>query len=240
MRSVDSFYHFYRRLIDHGPRSSREKLFFLALEVMSKIFGHLVAMRLKAYSSGFLKSYRASVPVISVGNLTVGGTGKTPVVDDLVKRAIQYGRRVAVVSRGYGGKRTLDPALLSDGVGFLHDDASLYGDEPVLIARRNPQAMVVVARKRTEGVQLVEKQGAEVIILDDAFQHLKLKRDMDILLVDSRHQFGNGRLLPAGPLREPVSNLMRADLIVLTHSNGQCPAGLDIVKPLLFSQSRFS
>lgn len=235
-----SSYHFYRRLIEQGPRSAGERLIFLVLVVASRLFGLLVVMRLFAYSTGIAKSYRAAIPVLSVGNLTVGGTGKTPVVDHLVQRALMSGQRVAVVSRGYGGQRKSGTALVSDGRGTLHDDAYLYGDEPVLLARRNRDAMVIVARKRSEGVMLAEKLGAELVILDDGFQHLRLSRDLDIVLLDSRSPFGNGHLLPAGPLREPVASLARADLVILTHNKGADLAGLDIEQPVLFSSLRFS
>lgn len=223
----------YRRLLETGPRSVGERLFFMMLGAASRLFGLLVAARHSAYAAGICNSYRASVPVVSVGNLTVGGTGKTPVVDYLVKHALKGGRRVAIVSRGYGGKRKAGTALVSDGRGTLIDDASLFGDEPVLLARRNPEAIVVVARKRSEGVRLSEQLGAELVVLDDGFQHLALERDLDILLLDAERPFGNHRLLPAGPLREPVSAMQRCDLVIQTRSQANVRVELPVDRPLL-------
>lgn len=202
--------------MERGPRTIIERLLFPLLFALSKLFGLLVSMRLAAYATGFARTYRASIPVLSVGNLSVGGTGKTPVVDDLVRRFINVNRRVAVVSRGYGGKRSAGTALVSDGRGELHDDARMYGDEPVLLAKRNPEAIIVVARKRREGVALAEQLGAELVVLDDGFQHLALERDLDIVLLDGRSPFGNHRLMPAGLLREPPDSLDRADLVIMT------------------------
>jgi tetraacyldisaccharide 4'-kinase len=197
------------------------------------LFGLLVRFRRFLYAAGIARSYRAAIPVVSVGNLTVGGTGKTPVVDYLVKHELRAGRRVAVVSRGYGGRRKTGTALVSDGEGQLDDDAHLLGDEPVLLARRNPQAIVIVARRRSEGVRLAEALGAELAILDDGFQHLALERDLDILLLDAVRPFGNHRLLPAGVLREPVAALRRCDLVLLTRSQADTPIDLPVAKPLV-------
>lgn len=236
MRRVTRASQLYRRLIDQGPRSLGEKLIFLGLVGASRLFGLLVAIRRGAYARGLLKSYRAAIPVVSVGNLTVGGTGKTPVVDYLVKHVLEQGRRVAIVSRGYGGQRESATALVSDGGTMLHDDARLYGDEPVLLARRNPAAIVIVARRRSQGVRLAEELGAQLAILDDGFQHLALQRDLDILLLDAAQPFGNRRLLPAGTLREPITAAKRCDLVILTRSRTDTPVELPLQRPVLRCQ----
>ena len=219
--------------MERGPCTATERLLFPFLIALSKVFGLLVSIRLAAYATGVVNTCRASIPVISVGNLSVGGTGKTPVVDDLVRRFLRANRRVAVVSRGYGGKRSAGTALVSDGRGELHDDACRFGDEPVLLARRNPEAIIVVARKRSQGVALAVQLGAEVAILDDGFQHLSLERDLDIVLLDGRSPFGNNRLLPAGPLREPPDSLDRADLVILTRCDLEIIPALGLQIPVL-------
>ena len=173
------------------------------------------------------------MPVISVGNLAVGGTGKTPVADYLVKELLARGLRVAVVSRGYGGSGVPGGALVSAGAGPLVGPQAA-GDEPYLLARRNPQALVLVnPRRRAAVAAAVEEHGAEVVVLDDGFQHLAVVRDLDIVLLDARRPLNNGRVLPAGRLREPVSALRRADLLLFTrHSGGPLPV-LPVKRPVL-------
>jgi len=160
-------------------------------------------------------SERAGIPVISVGNLTVGGTGKTPLVAWLTRHLLGLGRRPAVVSRGYGGRAGRGPLLVSRGEGPLRP-ASDCGDEPWLLARTLAGALVVVGVDRVAGAQLARREGADVVLLDDGFQHRRLARDLDIVLLDADDPFGGGRLLPAGLLREPPDSLRRADLILVT------------------------
>jgi tetraacyldisaccharide 4'-kinase len=196
--------------------------------------------RVLLYRNGMLRSYRAAVPVISVGNLTVGGTGKTPVTDALVKRLLQRGVRVAVVSRGYGGTFTGDVGVVSNGDGRLRMAPQDAGDEPCLLARRNPALRVYVARKRALGVQAAEQAGAQIIVLDDGFQHLAVRRNLDIVLLDARAPFGNGQLLPAGPLRETPGALHRAGLVVMTHATSPTGRQLPFAGPVLHCRPKLA
>jgi tetraacyldisaccharide 4'-kinase len=159
---------------------------------------------------------RLPCPVVSVGNLTVGGSGKTPFVILAAGMAREGGWRPGILSRGYRGRRRHDPLIVS---GAEEPIASWRqaGDEPVLMAHSVPGAAVAVGKKRLEAGRLLLERGlADLLILDDGFQHRGLHRDLDIVLVRADNPFGNGRLLPAGPLREPLRALARADAIVIT------------------------
>jgi tetraacyldisaccharide 4'-kinase len=174
--------------------------------------GH--ALRRALYGAGVVRGEDAGVPCISIGNIVVGGTGKTPMTAWLAGELLQRGFRPAVVSRGYGGT-TMRPARVP--AGHAPEAGRTFGDEPVLLARALPQLPVVVARNRCEAASLAVRDfGADVIVADDAFQHWRLRRDLDIVLIDARRWFGNGRLLPWGPLREPPEALQRAGVVILT------------------------
>ena len=174
-----------------------------------------VAGRRLGFWSGAFRARRASVPVVSVGNLTVGGTGKTPATLWLADRLRRDGLRPAIVTRGYGGQLAGRTLVVGRGGQPLFDVDEI-GDEAALLATRFGGA-VVCGADRVEAVAVaVAEESANVVVLDDGFQHWRLERDMDIVLVDGRAGFGNGSLLPAGPLREPLHALRRADAIVVT------------------------
>ena len=179
------------------------------------LYGALVRLRNRRFERPGA-SLRAPLPVISVGNLTVGGTGKTPFVAWLARHLAHGGRRPAVVSRGYGGRAGRGPLVVSTGAGPLYD-AATAGDEPYLLARALAgEALVVVGSDRLAGAREAARLGADVALLDDGFQHRRLARDLDIVLLDASNPFGNYRLLPAGRLREPITSLARADVVIVT------------------------
>lgn len=212
---------FHRRVAVQGAANPGEALLLLILWPFSLVYGLVSWLRNKCYDWRLISSYRASVPVISVGNLAVGGTGKTPVVDFLLKQFIAQGKRPAVVSRGYGGSFSGRVGVVSQSAGFLLSSAEA-GDEPYLLARRNPQALVLIARKRAAGVRVaVDQLASDVIILDDGFQHRAVQRDLDLVLLDAKRPYGNRWPLPAGLLREFPAALQRADVLLVTRSSDE-------------------
>jgi tetraacyldisaccharide 4'-kinase len=230
LNSVVKLRNFYLRLIENGPDSALGWLVYAGLWPFSYLYRFIMWVRACAYTFGVKSVYRSSVPVISVGNLTSGGTGKTPVVDVLIKYLVSQGLKVAVVSRGYKGTFKGESLLASHNHSIT---ATEVGDEPFLLAMRNPDANVYVARRRRYGVAAAESDGADCIVLDDAFQHLAVARDLNLVLLDARKPFGNSALIPAGCLRESRTALQRADLLILTHSNGEkvnLSTSIDVVK----------
>lgn len=193
------------------------------LYLLSWPYRLIVFVRNRLYDRQILKSVRLSRPVLSVGNLTVGGTGKTPCVILLAQIIKRHGYRPAVISRGYGGKAPHPVNVVSDGETLLLD-AKAAGDEPLLIARSLPGVPVITgARRHLPAQAAIDRFGANVLICDDAFQHRSLHRDVDIVLLDGQKPLGNGYLLPRGELREPVSSLRRAGCLILTRMDHTLP-----------------
>ncbi|HET8946915.1 MAG TPA: tetraacyldisaccharide 4'-kinase [Candidatus Polarisedimenticolia bacterium] len=203
----------------------RSPLAQAVLALPAFLYRGAVRLRNGLYDGGLLKPAGLSWPVVSIGNLTVGGSGKTPVTSSLAGTLLARGFAVGIVSRGYG-RDGRAPVLVSDGRRLLAGpDAA--GDEPVLLARAHPGAVVAVAADRRVAFGLLPARPApRVVLLDDAFQHRAVARDLDLLLVDGEAPFGNGRILPFGPLREPISGMRRADALVVTRGDGACPPAL--------------
>ncbi|MFZ5594487.1 MAG: tetraacyldisaccharide 4'-kinase [Pseudomonadota bacterium] len=176
---------------------------------LSWLFRLVATLRRAAYRAGLLKVTRLPVPVIVVGNISVGGAGKTPLVIWLAEFLKQRGYRPAIVSRGYGGQARAYPLLVTPD-----SDPLLAGDEAVLLARRCSCPMAV-APDRVAAARKVLEAGCDIIISDDGLQHYRLGRDIEIAVIDGARRFGNGRCLPAGPLREPPGRLKRVDLVVV-------------------------
>ena len=181
---------------------------------LAALYAAAIALRRALYSIGLLRGRRAAVPVIVVGNLTVGGTGKTPVAAWLARELGLRGHRVGVVLRGYGGDWSGPPRVVE-----ADDDAAVVGDEALLHVRRAPH-VVVIGADRAAAAAIASGRGADVIVCDDGLQHLALARDFEIVVVDADRGFGNGWMLPAGPLREPASRIERVDAMVATHRGG--------------------
>jgi tetraacyldisaccharide 4'-kinase len=180
------------------------------------LYGGITTYRNQLYQR-ILKPVRLDAKIISVGNITVGGTGKTPFVETIARYLQNQGKQVVIQSRGYG-RRSAGFITVSDGKNLLVTP-DLAGDEPYLLARKLPGVPVIVGNDRLSATQqAIERFQPDVVILDDAFQHRRITRDLDIVLLDTRRPWGNGRLLPAGPLRETPENINRAGLIVLTRS----------------------
>lgn len=191
-------------------------LVFEFLKFCSNFYAFGSRIKNFCYDMKLIRPKRVGAYVISVGNMTTGGVGKTPVVCEIAKYLISIGKKTAIVSRGYGGKlnnRKIN--MISDG-NTIYYDAIKAGDEPFMLAEQLPGCYVFTCRNRYLAAKnAVEKFGVEVIILDDGFQHRKLHRDLDIVLMDSVKGFGNENLLPAGPLREGAEALERIDKFVV-------------------------
>ncbi|MEP7243869.1 MAG: tetraacyldisaccharide 4'-kinase [Gammaproteobacteria bacterium] len=178
------------------------------LQPLAWLYGAVIGARRSFYRHGWLTANRVARPVVVVGNLTVGGTGKTPLVAWLAQRLAERGIKVGILSRGYGS--TASSPRIVELTSHWRD----VGDEPLLLRRRTG-CLTVVSIDRVAGAKALIECGVDVILADDGLQHLRLARDCEVIVVDGARGFGNGRLLPAGPLREPASELARADLIVI-------------------------
>jgi tetraacyldisaccharide 4'-kinase len=192
-----------------------------ALAPAEAAFRAAAGLRGALYDAGVLGAAAAPAPVVSIGNLAVGGAGKTPVAIAVARRLQAQGRRVAILSRGYGASAS-GPRVVSDGERVLLA-AREAGDEPWLLARRLPGAQVLCGPRRRVLAPLALGRGADALVLDDGFQHRALARDLDVVVVDASNPVGNGRLLPRGPNREPWSALRRAGLVWLTRVDAAPP-----------------
>ena len=191
----------------------------LILAPLAALYSAATRVRLALYRRGALRVHKTASPVISVGNITTGGTGKTPLVDWIARATAKEGRRVCILTRGYGRRDAGKCVLVSDGEQILAD-AREGGDEPRLLAERlQGVAAVISDADRVGAARWAELNlKSDLFILDDGFQHLRIARDLDIVAVDATNPWGGGRLLPSGRLREPLARLTRADLIILTRT----------------------
>ena len=211
------------------------------LKVLSLLFAAAVSIRYLLYRIGILRRWPLGVQVISIGNVTAGGTGKTPVTEIFARTLAAEGRKVAILSRGYRRNeapfwqrlftQVIEPPLVvSDGRRILLD-AATGGDEPYMLASNLPGVAVVVDRSRVKaGRYAIKRLGCDTIILDDGFQYQRLKHSIEVVLVDATNPFGNGNMLPRGILREPARHLKRADIIFLTKCRGDVSAVRDEVR----------
>ena len=221
----------------YGRRAGAGPMVYGAfLQTLSWLFNGVTQARLWLYRHRILHDQPLGCLVVVVGNLTVGGTGKTPVVEKFAKALRDRGRKVAILSRGYKSKKPplwqrawhaltdaaeLPPRIVSDGERVLLDSEEA-GDEPYMLARNLPGVIVLVDKNRVKaGAFAIKKFGCDTLVLDDGFQYLPLKGRLNLLLVDKTNPFGNGQLLPRGILREPIKHLRRASYVFLTKSNGQ-------------------
>ncbi|MFQ3639932.1 MAG: tetraacyldisaccharide 4'-kinase [Chloracidobacterium sp.] len=188
-----------------------------ALYVPAKLYEFGVRLRMALYETAYLKPKALTKPVIAVGNITAGGTGKTPLVEYIARYLTDEGHETAVLTRGYGRAATAR-VVLNDGQ--PPPTWMTAGDEPLMLARRLPDVKIIVGADRHANGRFAETTyGCDVFVLDDGFQHLQLQRDLNILVLDATDPFGNGELLPFGRLREPLYALKRADAIVVTRTD---------------------
>lgn len=188
---------------------------YVGLYPLSFIYSSIVRFRNFLYLNGFLKRVKLNIPVISVGNLTMGGTGKTPFVIACARYFRGKGLKVGVVSKGYGRREKGYRLILRDDIRDPYECSFHWGEEAVLVAMK-ADVPVMVSDIKAEGALLLQQYGVDIVIVDDGFQHLRLERDVDVLLVDGIRGFGNRLVFPAGPLREPLSSIGRAGIIVIT------------------------
>ena len=202
--------------------SSRAPLWLVPL---SFLYGFVMSVRGLLYRIGLRHRVKVGVPVIVIGNLTVGGTGKTPLVAWLASKLAAVGHRVAIVSRGYGGRARGVTRVT------LHSRASEVGDEPLLLARR-AQATVFIGRDRVAAARAAVADGADVVISDDGLQHLALVRHCEIVVIDGLRGFGNGCLLPRGPLRESPRRLRRVNAVIINGATSPAARAIARIRPV--------
>jgi len=210
----------FRLILNEERRSVFINLLRGVATLAAWLYGKIITLRNLLFDHGVLKVQRLNCPVISVGNLAMGGTGKTPMVVWLARFFSEEGYRVGIVSRGYGGAESGGVIVVSDGESILADQA-ISGDEPLMLARRLSGIPVLCSANRVKGGKAaIEKFDCEALILDDGFQHRYVARDLDIVMLDSRDPFGNGWLFPRGTMREKTAALARAQVFVLSRFGG--------------------
>lgn len=185
-------------------------------------------LRIGLYGRGIFSVTDPVLPVVSIGNNSLGGTNKTPMTELVVRQFLEAGIEAGLVSRGYRTKSHEEPIWVGQDEESMKRET--VGDEPLMLSRRMPNVKVVVTKDRIKGVKLLSSLGVQVAVTDDTFQHRRMARDVDIVLVDSTCPFGNGQVLPAGFMREPMSAFGRADIIILTKANQVSKKDTDKIK----------
>ncbi len=219
--------------IDLNQTAAGTKIIQRLLSGVSELYSIGVDLRLRLYEKKVMPINKLPRKVISIGNVVMGGTGKTPFTMHIARLLDQMGYNVCILSRGYKGRAEKSGGMVSDGHRLLMN-ALQAGDEAFLMASRLPSIPIAVGRNRIKsGIQVLRNQDIDVFLLDDGFQHLKLFRDLDIVILDKSVPFGNGLLFPRGPLRESSKALSRADVIVLTDTFNQSKVASDPHPPLL-------
>ena len=204
------------RLIHGEERGLIATLLLALLRLLSLLYGCVIVLRVFLYKQGILSQHRLPCKVISLGNITVGGTGKTPTAQTLAAAIRDQGFKVAILNRGYRSDWRGEVGVVSDGR-HIYMTANEAGDEAFQLAKNLPGIPVLIGKNRAlSGQYAVEQFQVDVVILDDGYQHLQLARDVNIVLIDALNIFGNNYLLPRGTLREPLRNLDRADAVLLT------------------------
>lgn len=233
MHLIDDIQQYLYVLVHNQQHSRRDRLILLFLELLSWIYGLGVLTKLLLYRLGVFHQFRLPCLVISLGNITVGGTGKTPTAQKLAAIIRDMGYRVAILNRGYRAGWQGNIGIVSDGH-KIYMTVSEAGDEAYLLAKNVPGAAVVIGKNRSQtGEFAFDKLKADVLILDDGYQHWPLYRDLDIVLIDALNRFGNGFLLPRGTLREPLKNLNRAHAFLLTKVDQSADGARDSIRDVL-------
>lgn len=224
---MNTFHTYWRNLVSGGHTGPIDNLLIFLLTPFAWLYALALRLRVQLYNYRILKIYRLPRPVISIGNITVGGTGKTPVTAYIAGFLLAQGYRVAVLSRGYGGSLEGHACVVSDGATTMLS-ANECGDEPYLLASTVPGLMVVIGTDRyAAGMLAMQQLSPDIFLLDDGFQHVRLHRDLNILLLDYSRPFGNNMTLPAGMLREPCSALQRANIVIHTRAPEGATADTD-------------
>ncbi len=232
----ENFEQYFVELLKGRRHEWYDRAFLNVLFVASRFYRTAIQFRIWLYDKRVIRNHALGCLVVSIGNLSCGGTGKTPVVEVFAKTLSSKGRKVAILSRGYRSKKRsfwdklkhmfdsqkieIPPKVVSDGHNLLLDSA-YAGDEPYMLASNLKDVAVIVDKDRVKsGLYAIDKFGTDVLILDDGFQYLMLKQHINIVLVDTTDPFGNGHVLPRGMLREPIKNIRRADYVFLSKSEG--------------------
>ncbi len=214
---MDYLRRYLEKIIDGSEKGMPAAFIRFLLLLFSLLYSRLARFRSLLYQNNILRKKEVDVPVISIGNITTGGTGKTPLTAFLAEQ-LKSEYRIAIISRGYGASQEVEEPFLIKDQDQLYADAGRAGDELFMLARRNDDLIFIRSASRYQGAKLAKEKGADLILLDDGFQHYQLKRQADIVLIDAEEPFSNNRVLPAGLMREPFAALKRADLFLINRS----------------------